>query len=165
LFVTWRLYGSLPVSRRESQKDMTPGQAFRAWDSLLDTASQGPVWLRDPQIASMVVSVLRQGESERNFYRLAAFAVLSNHVHVLIEPRAPTAKIMQWIKGTTAREANKLLNRTGEPFWQQESYDHWVRGYDEFQRVVRYIEFNPVRIGLVDSVEKWPWSSAYERTS
>ncbi len=45
-----------------------------------------------------------------------------------------------------------------------ESYDHWVRGYDEFQRIVRYIEFNPVRIGLVAGVEKWPWSSAYERT-
>jgi putative transposase len=34
---------------------------------------------------------------------------------------------MKSLKGYTAREANKLLSRTGEPFWQKESYDHWVR--------------------------------------
>ncbi|HEX8847496.1 MAG TPA: hypothetical protein VF791_22830, partial [Pyrinomonadaceae bacterium] len=64
------------------------------------------------------------------------------------------------IKGFTAREANKLLNLTGQPFWQDESYDRWVRDETELKRIIRYIEHNPVSAGLVAKPEDWPWSSA-----
>jgi putative transposase len=165
LFITWRLHGSLPVSAPEQRpgapEQVTAGRAFRALDSLLDAAPSGPVWLRNPRVAALIVSILRRGESERNWYRLAAFAVMSNHAHVLLEPIAPVARITHWIKGSTAREANRLLGRVGERFWQHESYDHWARNENEFQRIVRYIEFNPVAAGLVDRIESWPWSSAY----
>lgn len=46
-------------------------------------------------------------------------------------------------------------------FWQDESYDHWVRSGEEFERIVRYIEANPVRAGLLERVEDWRWSSAF----
>jgi putative transposase len=69
-------------------------------------------------------------------------------------------QITHWIKGRTAREGNLLLGRTGEPFWQDESYDHWVRNEREFHRIVKYIEWNPVSAGLVTKPEDWPWSSA-----
>jgi len=62
-------------------------------------------------------------------------------------------------KGATAREANKLLNRTGEPFWQKESYDHWVRNAFEFGRIVA-IDNNPVKAGLAKDPGNFPWSSA-----
>ena len=55
----------------------------------------------------------------------------------------------QGLKGYTAREANRLLGRTGQPFWQGESYDHWVRDETEFIRIIAYIENNPVKAGLV----------------
>ena len=54
-----------------------------------------------------------------------------------------------------------ILGRTGQPFWQDESYDRWVRGPSELEKIVRYIERNPVSAGLVDSIENWRWSSAY----
>jgi hypothetical protein len=84
---------------------------------------------------------------------------MPNHVHVLITPLAPVPKIMHSLKGYTAREANLLLDRTGLPFWQRESYDHWVRD-GEFERIRRYIELNPVRAGLVGEACLYPWSSA-----
>jgi REP element-mobilizing transposase RayT len=64
------------------------------------------------------------------------------------------------VKNTSARKANLILGRTGMPFWQDESYDHWVRDAKEFDRIARYIEWNPVKAGLVEQVELWPWSSA-----
>jgi hypothetical protein len=64
------------------------------------------------------------------------------------------------MKGVTAREANKLLGRTGESFWRRESYDHWVRDRDEWNRIARYIESNPVKAGLVAHMEDYSWSSA-----
>ena len=63
-------------------------------------------------------------------------------------------------KLATAREANKPLKRTGEPFWQKESYDHWVRNQAEFERITAYIENNPVKAGLVQLPQDYRWSSA-----
>jgi REP element-mobilizing transposase RayT len=90
---------------------------------------------------------------------------MANHVHVFLKPKsnATLASITKNLKGFTAREANRHLERTGERFWQDESFDHWCRDRTEFFRIVRYIENNPVKAGLVELAEDWPWSSAAER--
>ena len=48
------------------------------------------------------------------------------------------------LQAATAKRANLLLQRSGQPFWQDESYDRLVRDGDEFRRIQRYIEANPV---------------------
>jgi hypothetical protein len=63
---------------------------------------------------------------------------------------------LQSLKGHTAREANLVLDRSSGA----ESYDHWVRDDAERERIAAYIESNPVRAGLVDSADKYRWSSA-----
>ena len=73
------------------------------------------------RIVCQVVEAIRTGES-RKFYELHAWVVMPNHVYMLILPEVSLPKITHWIKGRTAREANLLLGRTGEPFWQHESY-------------------------------------------
>jgi len=75
----------------------------------------------------------------------------------------PLEKITQSLKGYSALEANKILSRTGQSFWQDESYDHWARDETEFYRIIAYIENNPVKAGLASKPEDWPWSSAAER--
>jgi putative transposase len=64
-------------------------------------------------------------------------------------------------KGFTAYQANRILNRTGKPFRQDESYDHLVRTGDEFRRIRAYIEKNPVTAGLIADARKFRWSSAW----
>jgi hypothetical protein len=61
---------------------------------------------------------------------------------------------LKTLKGYTAREANRLLERTGQPFWQAESYDHWVRDEKQAEHIKAYIENNPVKAGLVTHVKK-----------
>ena len=56
--------------------------------------------------------------------------------------------------------ANRLLGRTGRPFWQEESFGHWVRSAQELQDLIEYVENNPVKAGLVGAKEQWRWSSA-----
>jgi hypothetical protein len=53
-----------------------------------------------------------------------------------------------------------MLALKGNPFWQEESYDHLVRHEREFQAIRRYIEENPVRAGLVGEASEYRWSSA-----
>jgi putative transposase len=158
LFVTWRLHGSLPVAQPEVIY-ATPGRAFAAHDRAL-AQSHGTLWLSDTRVARQVVEAIRNGESQKRFYELHAWVVMPNHVHLLILPQVSLPQITHWIKGRTARETNRLLGRAGEPFWQHESYDHWVRNEREHQRIAAYIEENPVSAGLAATPEDWPWSSA-----
>ena len=85
---------------------------------------------------------------------------MANHVHLLLLPSISPNLLLKSLKGATAREANRLLGRTGEQFWQRESYDHWVRDDAEWNRIAGYIERNPVKAGLVARAEDYPWSSA-----
>ena len=66
-------------------------------------------------------------------------------------------KILQDLKRFTARECNKVLNRSGA-FWQHESYDHVIRDYDELQRIVEYVLNNPVKAGFCEKWEDWKWN-------
>jgi putative transposase len=75
---------------------------------------------------------------------------------------SPLAAIMHSLKSYTANRANVLLGREGA-FWQDESYDHWVRDIDELERIVNYIRGNPVRAGLCESPQAWRFSSAFDR--
>ena len=159
LFVTWSLHGVLPPSFSVRPGKLAGGQAFVWMDRRLDRASAGPMYLRQRAIAQLVVESIRKGE-QLNHYELYAFVVMANHVHVLIHPHVDPSRLLKSLKGATAREANKLLGRTGEPFWQKESYDHWVRGHAEFERIRVYIENNPVKAGLVKAPEQYLWSSA-----
>jgi len=158
LFLTWRLSGSLPAVFPRAIHP-TPGHAFAAMDRAL-AHSPGPQWLSDTRVARRVSQTIRAGESDKQLYDLHAWAVMPNHVHLLLLPHFALSRVTQWIKGATARDANNLLGRPGQPFWQHESHDHWVRNEKEFNRIVVYIENNPVSAGLALAPEDWPWSSA-----
>jgi REP element-mobilizing transposase RayT len=79
--------------------------------------------LSQEPIAQLVVESLCRGV-ELGQYQLGSFVLMANHVHVLLLPSIPPSLLPKAIKGYTAREANRLLERTGEPFWQRESCDH-----------------------------------------
>jgi putative transposase len=198
IFLTCRLYGSLPENviekLKEAQKlvvreiEKVSGSAekiadlklkqhkklFARLDAILDKAETGPRWLSETEVAALVEDALLRRYAE--LYGLWAYVVMVNHLHLLLRPKSigigdespihsfvPLGTITKSIKGYSAREANRILKRTGERFWQHESFDHWPRDESEFFRIVRYIENNPVRAGLVKSPEEWRWSSAAER--
>jgi len=159
IFITWRLYGSLPKQLPALNENISTGEAFVQRDRILDRALSGPLWLKDPRIAECVISRLRELHL-RKLYQLHSYALMANHIHVLIEPQSRLAQITQQIKSATAREANLILSRTGEQSWQIESFDYWIRNPGEWQKIRTYIERNPVTAGLVQNPEDWPWSSA-----
>jgi REP element-mobilizing transposase RayT len=162
LFVTFRLHDSLPAGLVFAPATLTTGKAFMAMDRILDRAATGPKHLRMPEIAAQVIAALRDGERRFNRYQLHSYVVMPNHVHLLVTPQVPATEWLGPLKGFTAHEANLVLSFTGKPFWQNESYDHLARSRDEFERIQRYIENNPVKAGLVAEPGDFLWSSARE---
>jgi REP element-mobilizing transposase RayT len=120
------------------------GEKLEAW---LD-AGMGSRALARPDVREAVKSCLVRFDGERLLVHAAV--IMPNHIHALIEPLEghDLSKLLQGIKGTSAREANKLLGTTGSTFWLDESYDHIVRSEAQYQHFIRYIAENPVKAGL-----------------
>lgn len=173
--VTFRLVDSLPPSVLENwqreRRDiiLTARQGAREFsegeraglarlfsekvESYLDAGS-GSCWLRDQRIAMLVRDALRHFDGHR--YRLLAWCIMPNHVHVIVRPEAgySLSDILHTWKSFTASKANQLLNREGS-FWQAESYDHLIRDEQDLRNQIRYLTQNPTKAGL----ESWPWVS------
>jgi putative transposase len=129
--------------------------------------------LENARLAQLVVNAMYHFAGTR--YDLLAFVVMPSHYHWVFQPldawveevaksddRRPREVIMHSLNRHTARECNRVLAREGS-FWQHESYDHWVRDADEMERIMLYVEGNPVKAGLVKRCEDWPFSSANDR--
>jgi REP-associated tyrosine transposase len=94
---------------------------------------------------------------------LHATVVMPDHVHLVLTPMPdeygtslPLGKILAGIKGASSRNANKLLGRRGH-LWLHESYDRELRRDDDLRRSSEYICNNPIRAGLVERLDEYPW--------
>jgi REP-associated tyrosine transposase len=94
---------------------------------------------------------------------LHAAVIMPDHVHILFTALRDDdgwtfalPEILKAIKGTSARSINKLKGRKG-PFWQDESFDHVLRGNESLCETIDYIRQNPVKKGLVQKPEDYPW--------
>lgn len=69
----------------------------------------------------------------------------------------PLYEVMRLIKGATARYANQILKRTDNNFWQRDNYNHYVRNGTELNNIINYIVQNPVKAGLVENWQDFPF--------
>ncbi|HMQ46968.1 MAG TPA: transposase [Saprospiraceae bacterium] len=133
---------------------------FKKFDDFLDGNLNEPHFLKNPAVAALNAQALHFYEEK--LYKLWAYCIMSNHVHVLLTllPEAPPLwKVMQDIKKYTGTQGNKILGRKGEKFWEDESYDHLVRAKEgAFERILFYILNNPVKAGMVKEWTAYEWS-------
>lgn len=90
-----------------------------------------------------------------------AYCLMPNHVHVLGVPRKPEslAKGLGSTNLLYTQFVNRRYERSGR-LWQNRFFSNIIERETYLWAVVRYIEKNPVRGGLVKSPEDYPWSSA-----
>jgi len=103
--------------------------------------------------------LLLQEGTERFGYRVHAFCLMTNHIHLAVQiGEIPLSRGMQNLSFRYARWINRRENRTGHLF-QGRYKAVLVDGDSYLLELVRYIHLNPVRAGLVASPEEYPWSS------
>ena len=95
---------------------------------------------------------------------MISFIVMPNHVHALFvqNPEFPLEKLVRSWKGFTARQINKLLERSGN-FWQRDYFDRLVRDEQHFVNCLRYIRRNPEKAQLTKN-EFILWESMLARS-
>ena len=166
--ITYRLADSVPqdvVDEWKAEKERIEARAARQQislreeaelkrlmsdrvDALLD-AGKGSCILKEEQVARIIVENLLHYDGDR--YRLHAWCVMPNHVHVVVEPigNHQLAEILHSWKSYTAHKIGR------GPVWQSEYYDHLVRDEADYKRCADYVVANPEKAGL----KNWDWVS------
>jgi len=156
--ITYRLADSLPrdVVKNELRNARTPEQRQR-YEALLD-AGHGNCMLQWPEAASLVVDAWRHFDGVR--YRLHAWVVMPNHVHVVatIVDGYPLERIVHNWKSFTGHALRKAFGCRA--VWQADYWDRFIRDERHFAAALAYVEGNPMKAGLVRTAEEWRWSSA-----
>ncbi|MDN5871188.1 MAG: transposase [Nitrococcus sp.] len=168
-FVTFRLADAVPKALIECWKNeletdtqhTTQSQRASALQKRVEQyadAGHGACHLRIPAIAQIVQTALLHFDGSR--YRLLAWCVMPNHVHVLLElaetDYSLSAIVHSW-KSYTVRKINKELDRAGT-LWMPDYFDRYIRDQAHLDACINYIRHNPVKAGLVDAAEEWPYS-------
>ena len=169
-FITFRLWDSMPASKRgewehllavETRSNAPRSDARRKHAQELEDyldRGHGKCHLRDRRIATLVENSLLHHDGKH--FRILAWVVMPNHVHVLIEVwETPLKRIVQNWKSIAAVRANQLLRQTGR-FWQPDYWDRYMHDAEQALKATRYIENNPVKARLCRLAEEWPFSSA-----
>jgi putative DNA methylase len=160
-FINYRLDDAMPASlRHEWSALMKIDDELKRRTKIEEYLDQGRgnCALRDPRTATVVENNWLHFDGKK--YRLFAWVVMPNHVHLLVEIwQIPQSQLVKDWKGFTSRAINGLCRRGGQ-LWQDDYWDRYIRDEAHCRRVIQYIESNPVKPGLVRSPEEWLFSSA-----
>ena len=117
--------------------------------------------LQSERMAILLIDVLRTCASSGKFI-VHDFVVMPDHLHVQlsVDSTLSIEKAMQLVKGGFSYRAKKELGFAGE-IWQKGFFEVRINDRQSFVRHREYIEQNPVKARLVDSPEKFPYSSAF----
>jgi putative transposase len=108
--------------------------------------------------AKLFLETLQHYRTEGH-YKLHAFVVMPDHVHLLLTPQSLSLeRVVGMIKGGFSHRIGSRF-----PVWQRGFTDHRIRDREEFEVRREYIHQNPVRARLVNVAEEYPYSSAYRQ--
>jgi hypothetical protein len=187
---------------REEQLELTPADPalgkrfkkriqqrfFTEYDRLLDQNREVETLL-NRRLAALIRRELYERQTE---YRLLAYAIMPNHVHVVLEAQAPAPgdaaatahgtgvpipermderpdvcspliDYLRGLKAATVSAAAELEGGSVALHWHGDSFDYWVRSTRELDAIVDYLAHNPVSAGLVRSAEQWFFCSTHDR--
>ena len=101
--------------------------------------------------------------SRKHRLQIQAYCLMSNHVHLVAVPLTADSLsgAMKPLHLRYAQHANDVRRVTGR-VWQGRFFSCPLDD-EHLWTAVRYVERNPVRVGLVNRAEDWPWSSAAAR--
>jgi putative transposase len=97
--------------------------------------------------------------AQRNGWYVGDYVLMPDHVHFFAQP-APNSDLMRdWVKtwkSVSARQIMKALG-VGAPVWQDDYFDRYLRSTESYTQKWEYVRNNPVRAGLVQRPEDWPY--------
>ncbi|MFW6387655.1 MAG: REP-associated tyrosine transposase, partial [bacterium] len=119
--------------------------------------NRGEFVFQSEKARELFIRTLQQAK-KRHQFRITSMCIMSNHVHIMITPDRgeDLSVIMQWLLGTFAVRYNRLIRSHGH-VWGDRFKSKVVNGLRQYLATFHYIETNPVRAGIVDQAEEYPY--------
>ena len=144
---------AIPGRNSRSDAILSPSRTF----FVTTKTAMGRSLLQSERNADLLIDVLRSLVGERKF-KLHDFVIMPDHIHLLltVEGEMTIEKAMQLIKCRFSHRLTKEFGHLGE-VWQRGFSEVQVLGRESFAQHQAYIAANPVKVGLVDSPEQYPY--------
>jgi len=109
----------------------------------------------------IMLITLHDAKDKFNFC-LTNFCIMPTHIHLLIKPKPDTglSDIMHWIKIISAKRWNFIHGST-DHLWGKRYFARAIKDKEEYEAIMKYIDQNPVVVGLAASPEEWKASAAF----
>jgi REP-associated tyrosine transposase len=114
-------------------------------------------------VANILVAEWRDSH-DRHGWAVGRYVIMPDHVHFFcsaeLDAKPLPAFMQAWKQWTSKRMAREL----GLPVkvWQEEFFDHVLRSSESYSQKWNYVRENPVRAGLVETSDEWPWQGEIE---
>ncbi len=131
---------------------------------VLNRGNGKQIVFRKDQDYRVFLDLMREAKERYPGVKLFAYCLMANHFHLVLQPEQGNelSKWMQWLMTSHVRRYHQHYETSGH-VWQGRFKSFIVQDDDHLLTVLRYVEGNPVRAGLVDSAGDWRWSSHRER--
>lgn len=110
--------------------------------------------------ARWLIECMRK-EAELNRFAVHAFCVMPDHLHALVQGMEPSSDLLHFVRVLKQKTAFQYRQRLGQALWQKKFYDHIVRSQNSLAQVTWYIWMNPVRKGLCERPEDYPFTGSF----
>ena len=172
--ITVHLAGAIPSGGREriralgAQLERAVANGQDSLDLQRRISGEMEHWLdRAPTVAHLTVPAVAQMTCDAIDHRIKSgiwkvyeYVLMPSHVHLFLRVLQGTLRsAMYSFKEWTGRRGKELAGIGGRRFWQVEWFDHWSRSAEQDERIQRYIRRNPVKAGLAERYQDWPWGS------
>jgi REP element-mobilizing transposase RayT len=94
---------------------------------------------------------------ERYGVAVGRYVIMPDHVHLFV--RLPQSmRVGVWMRGLKRALTNAIVPQKGEGnIWQSSFFDHLIRHSESYSEKWAYVHENPVRAGLVEKADDWPY--------
>ena len=122
-------------------------------------------YFRSRRIARWLQESLQQIASQR-YFTLRAYCLMPDHLQLLLQGDSPTSDLLSFVKTFKHKTTFHFRSKTGKTLWQISFFDHILRTAEELSKTAEYILLNPVRAGLIQRPNDYPYSRTFpDRTN
>lgn len=110
----------------------------------------------EDELVTLTLAQFRQAAALHRF-AILAYCLMPDHAHLLVEGLDSRSDLRRFASAAKQRSGAAYALRCGGPLWQEGFYDRVLRRSEDVQVVARYVLANPVRAGLVDRPQEYPY--------
>ena len=131
----------------------------RAYFLTLCTCDRIP-YFRPRRIARWLLESLQQTAAQKSF-TVRAYCLMPDHLHLLLQGDSASSDLLSFVRTLKHKTTFYFRVRTAKTLWQISFFDHVLRTAEDFSKTAEYILLNPVRAGLVQRAEDYPYSASF----